>query len=208
VIIHPHVVINEGVIIGDGVEIFSGAIIGKEPKGAGATARQPKFNKRVSIGVNSSIGPHAVIFYDVEIGKNTLIGDGASIRENCKIGNFSIIGRYVTLNYNVHVGNHVKIMDHAWMAGNMNVGNYVFISGGVLTTNDTTMGAPDNIESMRGPSIEDGAMIGVGATLLSGVIIGKNAIVGAGSVVTSDVEPGTLIMGIPARVVKKVDIKK
>ena len=81
VIIHPHVIINPGVILGDGVEIFPGALIGKEPKGAGATARQLKFNKRVFIGANSSIGPHAVIFYDVEIGENTLIGDAVSIRE-------------------------------------------------------------------------------------------------------------------------------
>ena len=208
VIIHPNVVINSGVFLGEGVEIFPGALIGKEPKGAGATARQPEFKKHISIGANSSIGPHAVIYYDVEIGENTLIGDGASIREKCKIGHSSVIGRYVTLNYSVYVGNHVKIMDHSWMAGKMNIGNHVFISGGVLTSNDNYMGASGyNDESIQGPVIEDGAKIGAGANLLPGVRIGKNAIVAAGSVVTKNVDPESLVMGTPARLIRRIGVK-
>ncbi|HKP51704.1 MAG TPA: DapH/DapD/GlmU-related protein [Chloroflexia bacterium] len=206
VVIHPHVVIQEGVTIGDGVEIFPGAYIGKEPKGAGALARQPVFERRVVIGRNTSIGPHSVIYYDVEIGEQTLIGDGASIREKCRIGSWSVIGRHVTLNYVVTVGDHTKIMDHSWMAGNMSAGNNVFISGGVLTTNDNTLGLEGySDEKMIGPTIEDGAMIGVGALLLPGVIIGKGAIVGAGAVVTNDIAPDTLVMGVPARFVRKIE---
>jgi acetyltransferase-like isoleucine patch superfamily enzyme len=206
VIIHPHVTIQEGVTISDGVEIFPGAYLGKEPKSAGALARQPVFDRRVVIGRNSSIGPHTVIYYDVEIGEHTLIGDGASIREKCRIGSRSVIGRNVTLNYVVTVGDYTKIMDHSWMAGNMRVGNNVFISGGVLTTNDNTLGLEGYTEGkMNGPVIEDGAMIGVGALLLPGVIIGKGAIVGAGAVVTNDIAPDTLVMGTPARFVRKIE---
>ncbi len=72
VIIHTHVVIETGAEIGDGVEIFPGAYIGKEPNGAGATARIPEFERKIVIGANSSIGPHAVVFEDVRIGSNTL----------------------------------------------------------------------------------------------------------------------------------------
>jgi acetyltransferase-like isoleucine patch superfamily enzyme len=206
VIIHPHVIIQEGVILGDGVEIFPGAYVGKEPKGAGALARQPVFERRVVIGRNSSIGPHAVIYYDVEIGEHTLIGDGASIREKCRVGSRSVIGRHVTLNYVVTVGDYTKIMDHSWMAGNMSVGNNVFISGGVLTTNDNTLGSEGYTEGkMNGPTIEDGAMIGVGALLLPGVVIGRGAIVGAGAVATKDIAPDTLVMGVPARFVRKLE---
>src|SRR5688572_25815277 len=68
VVVHPHAVVNAGVIIGDNVEIFSGAVIGKEPKGAGALARSPVFERRVVMGAGCSIGPHAVVYYDVEIG--------------------------------------------------------------------------------------------------------------------------------------------
>jgi len=206
VVIHPNVVIESGVEIADGVEIFPGAYIGKPPKGAGATARPIKYNKFVKIGPECSIGPNSVIYCDVIIGNNTLIGDGASIREQCRIGSKSVIGRYVTVNYNVKIGDRVKVMDHAWLAGNMTIGSDVFISGGVLTSNDNELGRHVyRDEEMIGPSIEDQAMIGVGAILLPGVMIGAGAIVGAGAVVTKDVPPRKVVMGIPARVVKDVD---
>lgn len=205
VIIHPHVVIEAGVEIGDDVEIFPGTYIGKEPKGAGALARTLSFERRVLIGAHSSIGPGAVIYYDVEIGQHTLIGDGASIREQCRIGSRSIIGRHVTVNYVVSVGDRTKVMDHSWLAGNMKVGNDVFISGGVLTTNDNDMGRNGyHEEDIRGPIIEDGVVIGVGALLLPRIVIGEKAVVGAGAVVTKNVAPGTVVMGLPARFVRMV----
>jgi acetyltransferase-like isoleucine patch superfamily enzyme len=205
VTIHPHVVIESGVIIHDGVEIFPGAYIGKEPKGAGTLARPIRYEPRVVVGTNSSIGPHAVIYYDVEIGRQSLIGDGASIREQSRIGSRSVIGRYVTVNYAVTIGDRTKIMDHTWLSGNMTIGDDVFVSGGVLTTNDNMMGREGYREGhMLGPTIMDRVNIGAGATLLPGVIVGEGAIVGAGAVVTRHVEPSSVLMGVPARSVRKV----
>lgn len=196
--IHAHVVVADGVRIGEAVEIFPGAFIGKEPKGAGALARTPKFERFVEIGSNSSIGPHAVLYYDVRIGHNTLIGDGASIREQCRIGSFCIVSRYVTLNYNAHVGDRTKIMDNTHITGNCRIGNDVFISIHVGTTNDNVIkgGYADHI---AGPVIEDGATLAVGVSVLPGVVVGTHAVVGAGAVVTRDVAPGTTVMGIPAK---------
>jgi UDP-3-O-[3-hydroxymyristoyl] glucosamine N-acyltransferase len=199
VIIHSFVVINDHVKLGDRVEVFPGAYIGKEPKGAGALARQPQFEKKVNIGADCSIGPHAVIYYDVEIGNNTLIGDGASIREQCIIGSKIVVGRYVTLNYDVQVGDHTKIMDHAWLAGNMKIGAHVFISGGVLTANDNQIGSIGYGEHVKGPGIADHARIGVGAILLPNVEIGIGSLVAAGAVVTKSVLPDAKVKGIPAK---------
>jgi acetyltransferase-like isoleucine patch superfamily enzyme len=206
VLIHPHVVIESGVTIGDNAEVFPGAYIGKIPKGAGALTRAPRYKPRVEIGAHCSIGPHAVIFYDVVIGEATLLGDGASIREETRIGSRTIIGRYVTVNYNTQIGSHVMVQDHSWLAGNMTIEDDVFISGGVGTSNDNGIGRNGYDEArVLGPHIARGAAIGVGANLLPGVRIGCKAIVGAGAVVTKDVPDGAVVMGVPAQITRWVD---
>lgn len=201
-IIHSHVVISDGVKIGNGVEIFPGALIGKEPKGAGALARKPEFVKEVTIGDECSIGPHSVIFYDVKIGNNTLLGDGASVREQCSIGSKCILSRYVTVNYNTKIGDRTKIMDCTHITGNAVIGNDVFVSLLVGTTNDNVVRAGYS-DHVVGPTIEDGAVIGVGVSMLPNLRVGKNATVAAGAVLTKNVEENTLVAGVPARFVKR-----
>ena len=206
VVIHPHVVIEPDVFIASGVEIFPGSYIGKVPKGAGALARPPVYERGVQIGKGCSIGPNAVVFQDVWIGEHTLLGDGASIREQCRIGSRCIISRYVTINYNTVVGDRTKIMDLTHVTGNCRIGSDVFISLTVGMTNDNLGGRGGYQEAaVRGPTIGDRAIVGAGATLLPAVVIGEGAVVGAGSVVTKDVDPGTLVMGVPARFVRRVN---
>lgn len=202
-VIHPHVVIGDGVRLARAVEVFPGAYVGKEPKGAGALARRPVFERTVQIGDECSIGPHAVVFYDVVIGSNTLLGDGASVREKCRIGSRCILSRYVTVNYESIIGDGTKVMDNSHITGHATIGRNVFISVMVGTTNDNVIraGFADHI---TGPVIEDDAVIGVGASLLPGVRLGAACIVAAGAVVTRDVDPGTLVAGVPARFVRRV----
>jgi acetyltransferase-like isoleucine patch superfamily enzyme len=205
VTIHPHVTIEPGVHIEDGVEIFPGAYLGKEPKGVSATSRTVTFERHLRVGRGSSIGPNAVIFYDVEIGAETLIGDGASIREQCRIGTHCLISRYVTINYNTTIGDRTRIMDSTHVTGNCVIGNDVFISTLVATVNDNEMVSRSYAKSkMVGPRIADHASIGAGACLLPGVLVGEGAIVGAGSVVTKDVESYTVVVGVPARLTRRL----
>jgi acetyltransferase-like isoleucine patch superfamily enzyme len=203
-VVHSHVVIEDGVVVGDRVEVFPGALIGKEPKGAGALARQPTFDRRVKIGDDCSIGPHSIIYYDVTVGSGTLIGDGASIREQCHVGSGCIISRYVTINYNTKIGDRTKIMDGTHITGNAVIGDDVFVSLLVGTANDNLVrsGYGDHV---KGPSLGNWVVVGAGAMLLPGVVVGEGATIAAGSVVAKDVEAGTLVAGSPSRFVRRLE---
>jgi acetyltransferase-like isoleucine patch superfamily enzyme len=201
-VLHPHAVVSDGVELGDLVEVFPAGLVGRVPKGAGATAHEPEVSGHLRIGDGCSIGPHATVYYGVEIGAETLVGDGASIREGARIGSRCMISRCVTLNYDVHLGDGVKILDSTHITGRTWIGDGAFVSTMVATANDNSPTEPFS-ERIVGPRIEPGAVIGAGATLLPGVRIGARAVVGAGAVVTRDVADGVTVMGVPARPVSR-----
>ncbi len=205
VVIHPHVVIESGVVLGEGVEVFPGTYIGKEPKGAGTTMRPPMVEERkVVVGSGCTIGPNAVIHYDVSIDENTLIGDGASIREQCIIGKGCIIGTHVTVGYNVRINNFVKVMEYTHVVGKSLVEDDVFISLNVAMANDPFLGARGyKEEDIRGVVIRRGALISLGATLLPGVEVGEQALVGVGAVVDRDIPAHKMGSGAPVKIFSK-----
>jgi acetyltransferase-like isoleucine patch superfamily enzyme len=189
-------------VIEDDVEIFSGCVIGRLPKGANAISRKNITNvyKKVLIGKGSVVSPNAIIYTDVLIGKGTLIGDGASIREQVRIGDNCIISRCVTINYNTTIGDNTKIMDNSHITGNMKIGNNVFISCLVSTVNDNYLGKINFEEDfIKGAIIEDDVSIGAGAIILPNIVIGKSSIIGAGSIVNKNVLPSKLYVGIPSK---------
>lgn len=208
VTIHPNVIIESGVTIGDDVEIFPGTYIGKKPKGAGATARPVEFVPKITIGDNCAIGPNAVIYYDVSIGNNTLLGDGASLREQVRIGHHCLISRYVTVNYNTRIGNFTRIMDLTHITGDCEIGDNVFVSVLVSTSNDNiVIDRQYEAEHIKGPRVQNKATLGASACLLPGVTVGEGAFVAINAVVTKDVQPYDVVMGIPAKVTRSLKVK-
>ncbi len=206
VVIHDFVVLYPGTIIRNGTEIYDHVVIGKKPTSPGSTAKQySKEYDLTEIMENCIICPGAVIYTGTIIKNNTLIGDNCSIREKCNIGAYDIISRNVTVNYETVIGDHTRVMDNAHITGNMIIGNHCFISVMVSSTNDNSM-ARDELAATKlaGPIVEDYATIGAGATLLPGVRIGFNSIVGASALVTKDVPPNKVVMGVPAKVVRDV----
>jgi acetyltransferase-like isoleucine patch superfamily enzyme len=186
-------------LLENGAIIFEEATINLLPIPTSATARKANINlKPDEIGANTIVYPGAVIYAGVKIGKNCLICSNTVIRESCVIGDNTIISNGVTLNYNAHIGNNVKILDNTHITGGMIVEDDVFISCLVATTNDNTIGRR-NGEPCHPPIVRKRARIGSGVNILPGVVIGENAIVAAGAVVTKDVRKGAKVFGIPAR---------
>lgn len=206
VIIHDYVVIYPGTVIKKGTEIFDHCVLGKLPTSPGTTSRalKTKYDALV-VGEDCVLCPGVVLYAGTTIGHNNLLGDFCSIREECKIGNNCIISRNVSVNYNTEIGDNTKIMDNTHITGNMKIGNHVFISVLVATTNDNTMGREEyNPDKVYGAVIEDDVTIGAAANILPQVTIGRNSIVGAGAVVTKNVPENTVVMGVPAKVVRNV----
>lgn len=206
VIIHDYAVIYPNTILKNGCEIFDHCVIGKQPKAPGCTSRDVEIIKEPTIiGENTILSPFCSVYSGVIIENNCLLGDYASLREGCKVGPYTIISKNVSVNYDTEIGSYTKIMDNTHITGNAKIGNHVFISVLVSTTNDNSMGNHNYNEKMSGPIIEDYAKIGASASILPNVRIGENSIVGAGAVVTKNVDKNKVVMGIPAKVVKNIE---
>ena len=190
-------------IIGKDVVLQDFVVIGK------SGSQKPKQKTRIGDGTRVLTG--AIIYDGCVIGKKCLIADHADIRENCVIGDNSVIGRNVCVEMNTKIGVRVLIETQAHITGNMVVEDYVFIGPNVTTMNDKIMGHPLEFRpklkgkvELVGPTIKRGARIGSAACILPDVVVGEEAVVGAGAVVTKDVPPRTVVIQNPARVVKNV----
>jgi acetyltransferase-like isoleucine patch superfamily enzyme len=149
---------------------------------------------------------------DVKLGENVSLSKfinlyGCSISDNTKIGAF------VEIQKNATIGKNCKISSHTFICEGVTIEDNVFIGHSVTFINDTYPRAtnPDgalqtendwNVEPIL---VKKGASIGSGSTILSNVTIFENAIIGAGSVVTRDVPPNTIVAGNPAQVIRKTD---
>lgn len=193
-----HVVIKERTVVGDGVTVEDYSLIGKTPAKSKGMARQPKLNlSPLIIDKRVKIGSHTIIYRGTIIYEGVLIGDLASVRENVSIGKNSIVGRNAMVENNTRVGKNVTIQTASYVTADMIIEDDVFIGPCFSSSNDKYMGAGD--VKLKGPVLKKGAKIGNNASLLPGIVIGKDAIVGAGAVVTKDIAEDLTVVGNPAR---------
>ncbi len=150
---------------------------------------------------------------EVRIGKRTKIYHPKNINlYGCEIGDDCIIGAFVEIRKGVKIGNKVKIQAFSFIPEKVVIEDEVFIGPHVVFTNDlypratTAEGDLKKADDWMAVStiVRKGASIGANATILCGISIGENAIVGAGSVVTKDVAAGTIVAGNPAKVLRKI----
>ncbi|HVO72965.1 MAG TPA: acyltransferase [Ignavibacteriaceae bacterium] len=146
---------------------------------------------------------------NVKLGENVKIFDfvnlyGCSIDDNTKIGTF------VEIQKNATIGKNCKISSHTFICEGVHIEDNVFVGHNVTFINDKYPRSVNQDGSMQSEKdwqvvhtyIKKGASIGSSATILCGITIGENAIVGAGSVVTKNVPPNTVAAGVPAKIIK------
>ncbi len=152
------------------------------------------------IGGHGIIRCGAVIYGDVRVGDYFQAGHHAVVRARVTAGNYFALGNHSTLEGLAELGEGVRIMSHVYVPSRTRIGNNVFIGPGTTLLNDRHPGRAETMTTPRGPTIEDDVVIGGGCTILPGVRIGKQSFIAAGAVVTCDVPPHSLVVGVPGRV--------
>jgi acetyltransferase-like isoleucine patch superfamily enzyme len=151
---------------------------------------------------------------DVKVGRNVRIYDFTNLY-GCELGDDVKVGTFVEIQKGVKIGNRCKISSHTFICEGVTLEDEVFVGHSVTFTNDLYPRATDETGRLQTEAdwtcirtlIKRGASIGSGVTVLCGITIGENAIIGAGSVVTKNVPPDAVAAGNPARVIKWLPLK-
>lgn len=154
---------------------------------------------------NVYIHPTANVSDKAHIGAGTKVWINVQIRENAQIGEGCILSKDVYVDHAVRIGDRCKVQNSVSVYNGVTIGDDVFVGPNVAFTNDRVPRAFNPEWRITETQVENGASIGANATIVCGITIGEYAMVAAGSVVTKDVAPYTLVMGNPARPVGKID---
>lgn len=196
--IGDNTIVYDNVVIEDNVIIADNCIIG-EPTGDYYYS-SIYTNPQTFIGKNSLIRSFTIIYADVMIGEGLSTGHRVTIREKTIMGINCRVGTMCDIQGLCNIGDCCWFHSNVFVAQYSTIGNYVFIYPHVILANDKYPPSNDPI----GPTIEDYAQIAAQSTILAGARIGRYALIGAGSVVTTDVPEYQLVFGNPAKLVKDV----
>ncbi len=191
-------IIYDNVHLGEGSIVEDFCIVGSPPRKARA-GELP-----TTIGDGAVIRSHTVIYAGNIIGRNFQTGNKVNIRESNRIGDNVSVGTLSVIEHHVEIADHVRIHTQVFIPEYSILEEGCWIGPNVVFTNAKYPQSPGVKDRLAGPVIRKGAKIGANATLLPGVIIGEEALVGAGAVVVRDVPARAVVVGNPARVVRQV----
>jgi acetyltransferase-like isoleucine patch superfamily enzyme len=209
--IHPTVIVGENVTFGKNVTIGAGSIIYDHVRlkdnvivGPHSIVGEPLAsvydnlfyqNPELVISENSLIRSHAIIYAGSQIGPGFSCGHRVTIREGTKIGQNVRIGTLCDIQGDCSIGDYVRLHSNVHIGMKSSIGNYVWIFPYVVLTNDPH---PPS-ETLLGVTIEEFAVIATMSVILPGVRVGKDALIGASSMVRKDVPAEMVVAGNPAK---------
>jgi acetyltransferase-like isoleucine patch superfamily enzyme len=201
-----HVVVHDGTVIGRDVRIDDHATLGKRPmRAANSATTQEQELPALTLGERCIVGTGTVLYRGATIGARVLMADLSTVRENVTIGQGTIVGRGVTIENFCTIGRYCKLESECYLTAYSTLEDLVFVAPGVVTSNDNYVGrTAERFKHFKGVTVRRGGRIGAGAVLLPGITVGEDGLVAAGSVVTRDVPPRTIVRGSPARAWREV----
>lgn len=151
------------------------------------------------------VHPSAHVDASASLGAGSKVWINVQIREHASVGSDCIISKDCYIDHHVNIGHRCKLQNSVSVYHGVTLGDDVFVGPNACFTNDRVPRAFNTGWQVTPTVVGNGASIGANSTLLCGISIGEYAMVAAGSVVTKDVAPYTLVMGNPARPVARVD---
>jgi UDP-2-acetamido-3-amino-2,3-dideoxy-glucuronate N-acetyltransferase len=198
------VIVHPGTVVGADCVIQDGAVLGKPPTLARHSSARRGVPDPLVVADGAVICCRAIVFAGASLGPGVIVGDQAYVRERSVIGAGSVIGRGSAVDNDVMIGARVRVQTDVYLTAYSVVEDDVFVGPGACTTNDSTMARHDASYPIRGALLRRACRVGGAAVLTPGVEVGEEAFVAAGAVVTRDVPPRGVVMGVPARVVREV----
>jgi len=190
-------IIFSNVQLGDNIVVEDYCVIGKD------SSRSQQIE--TIIGDNAIIRAGTMIYAGNVIGNNFNTGNKANIREDNIIGDNVSIGTLSVIEHNVKISDGVRIHSQAFVPEYTIIEENAWLGPNVVLTNAKFPRHPDVKSELKGPIISKNVKIGANSTVLPSIIIGENSLVGAGSVVTKDVNKNVIVAGNPAKTLREID---